>query len=196
MPCLSFRNVPEGVEWKPEACDRLYLEVAVFADTTVEHVEVHVEDTRYKVLRPNGILDPNHGVHVVVEWFAGRTQEAKDLIASAIDYFLEAHGLDREDDITFRDYPAGSFYLNGERVAGGPLQRDEMVEKLIVELGMDGSSASLLRYMVRTWHEGHTNEPAWFELVEKIRCSYSGVWYAFYGYCAGYCAGWWGAYGS
>lgn len=118
MPCLFFRNVPAKVKFDPDACEELYRSVAVAARVSINDVEVHIEDTQYKLLGQNGKLYP-HGVHVFVEWF-GRPQETKDQVAEAIDQFLAHHDLWRgSSNITFRDYHSGAFYEEGLCIPGG-----------------------------------------------------------------------------
>jgi len=116
MPCLFFRNVPPRMEWDYDACGKLYFEISNAARCAISRVEVHIENTQYQLLRINGKLVSSHGVHVFVEWFAGRTDNAKEQIAVAIQQFLDQHNLGSGSDITFRDSPAGTFYFEGERV--------------------------------------------------------------------------------
>lgn len=116
MPCLFIRNVPSRMEWDSDACGKLYFEIAKAARCSISGVEVHIENTQYQLLRMNGKLDSSHGVHVFVEWFAGRTDAAKEQIAVAIQQFLDHHNLGSGLDITFRDSPAGTFYFEGKRV--------------------------------------------------------------------------------
>jgi len=119
MPGLYFRNVPSQVKFHHAACYELYGSVAAASGVTMGEVEVHIEDTQYRLIGPDG-RDYPHGVHVFVEWHEGRSDEAKKQIAKAIHGFLDNHDLRRGSNITFRDLKAGSFYFEGKRVPGGP----------------------------------------------------------------------------
>lgn len=119
MPCLFLHNVPKKVAFDPEVCDALYLRIAEAAGVTPDAVEVHIVDTTFRLLGRDGNLN-EHGVHGWMEWHAGRTLEAKQAIGTAIHEFLVHHDIGKGSDITFVDYPGGTFFYEGKLVHGGP----------------------------------------------------------------------------
>jgi phenylpyruvate tautomerase PptA (4-oxalocrotonate tautomerase family) len=67
---------------------------------------------------PDGTYAETHGVHVYVDWFEGRSEAAKALMANIIEQFLLCNFSDprQSSDVTFHDLPPGSFYRNGKKV--------------------------------------------------------------------------------
>lgn len=113
MPCLFMRNVPEGTHFNSVAVEALYREIEGVIDGKVE---VHIENTQYKILTPVNTLIPAE-VHVFVEWYT-RPFRTKKYVATIISDFFKAHNMDC--DITFRDSPPGTFFVNGELVGQPP----------------------------------------------------------------------------
>ncbi len=112
-----MRNVPPETTFAPAATRNLFEDVSDLAGVKVEQLEIHIENTQYKLLRPDGTLTDQHGVHVFVEWHEGRSVDVKKAIGEAIHTFLRFHGLGEGTDITFRDSPLGeSFVYNGKLV--------------------------------------------------------------------------------
>ncbi len=127
MPCLFMRNIPARVSFDPLATRVLYERIAKATNVPLDLVEVHVENTKYSLLRADGTFSPTHGVHVFIEWFGGKGEQAKEEVAKAVQAFLVFHDIGEGSDTTFRDSPAGSFYYEGVRVAGGFLLKDSEV---------------------------------------------------------------------
>lgn len=166
MLCVFLENLPQARGWDPEACDRLHRELAEAAGCAPDAVEVYASNITYGLLGRDG-REYLHGVHVNVVGDGGA--EAK--IAAAIHLFLAFHGMSAGTDIIFHR---------------GPSRIDGNLEAEIAQLGMDEVSADLLRYLVRTWREGHASGAAWAQLADVIQHSHSGVWFAFCGYRAGW----------
>lgn len=117
MPCLFMENIGPDVQFDPEFVRVLFVNIADAAGCSPQEVELHVRPGLYRAYRFDGALDTNQGVHVFVEWHAGRLFVVKDVIARWIQAFLEAHQLGERSDITFRDYPHGqTFFFEGNVV--------------------------------------------------------------------------------
>jgi hypothetical protein len=119
MPCLFFKGWPPGTYFNREATRALYDEVAVAVGFDISRVEVHVDDREWTILKPDGMTHQAQDVHVIVMW-TERPLVVKELVATAIHKFCEAHRL--ESDITFCDFPLGSFFVNGDLF--GPRPQD------------------------------------------------------------------------
>lgn len=119
MPCLFLEDFPQHISIDPEAALALYIEVAAAVELSIDKVEVHLGDKKYQILKPNGAKNPAPDVHVFVEW-TGHPYAVKELVVVAIDKFLSYHGL--HSDITFRDSPEGTFFVDGVLV--GPVPED------------------------------------------------------------------------
>lgn len=117
MPCLFLRGVPEGTQFIPDECARLYNSIASAAHCLLEDLQVHIENTQYQMLQPDGSTVPAKDVHIVVEW-TGRPFEVKEKIADAIDKFFKAHNM--QTDLTFRDSGPGTFFVNGKLIGKKP----------------------------------------------------------------------------
>lgn len=118
MPCLFFEDFPKDIWIDPGDAFALYTEVAEAVELSIDKVEVHLGDKQYQILKPNGAKDPAPDVHVFVEW-TERPYAVKELVVIAIEKFLSYYGL--HSDITFRDSPEGTFFVDGILV--GPVPR-------------------------------------------------------------------------
>ncbi len=120
MTCLFLYGVPKKVRkhLKLEALKQLYTAVSTAADIPVSAVQVHFAPFGFTLVQPDGIsVKPvRHGVHTFIEWSAGRTLQQKEQIAAAIQAFLDSHEVGQGSDITFRDSPRESFFLEGKLV--------------------------------------------------------------------------------
>lgn len=117
MPCLFFEDFPKNICIDPGDALALYTEVAEAVELSIDKVEVHLGDKQYQILRTNGTIDPAPDVHVFVEW-TERPYAVKELVVIAIDNFLSCYGL--HSDITFRDSPEGTFFVDGVLVGPVP----------------------------------------------------------------------------
>lgn len=122
MPCLFLRNVPPGTDFDPKLVEQFHRDLAEADGGEFGSFEIHIETVQYDLLMPNGSRRKAPDVHVFVEFHA-RSLAVKRDIAILIDRFLKAHGIGQGSDITFRDSPAETFFLNGRLVEGGPLRR-------------------------------------------------------------------------
>jgi hypothetical protein len=119
MPCLFFANVPPGTKFREDLVRDFHLDLAVADNAELGGFEIHIENVQYDLLRVDGSRTKAPNVHVFVEYFA-RSLPVKRKIAALIHRFLVDHGIGKDSDITFRDSPAGTFFLNGRLVEGGP----------------------------------------------------------------------------
>jgi len=122
MPCLFLRNVPANITFQPMLVQQFHRDLADADGGEFGSFEIHIEYGRYDLLMPDGSLQRAPNVHVFVEGHA-RPLEVKREIAILTDQFLKAHGIGEGTDITFRDSPAETFFLNGRLFKGGPLRR-------------------------------------------------------------------------
>lgn len=119
MPCLFLYNVPEDIKFDPSWIKALHQSLADVIGGNVGDVEIHLVPGKITLLMPDGSVQPAPNVHVFVDWHAGRSEHVKEVMAGIIHWFLDVHGIGNDSDITFRDSPPGTFYMNGQRVEGG-----------------------------------------------------------------------------
>lgn len=117
MPCLFVRNAPPVTAYNSVEVGKLYEGIAQAVGCAIEDIEVHLENTQYNILKPNAEIVPAKDIHIFVEW-TGRPFKEKRLVATAINEFFKAHGLD--SDTTFRDSGPGTFFVNGKLIGPEP----------------------------------------------------------------------------
>lgn len=125
MPCLFFADFPASQKIDSNAAFDLHVEVAEAVGLSVEKVSVHLGHEQFMIMDFTGTKRPASDVHVFVEW-AARPFAVKKLVAAAIHKFLAAHDL--HSDITFRDSPKGTFFLDGVLIGPEPVGIE--IEKL------------------------------------------------------------------
>lgn len=127
MPCIFFSNLPDVYSVKktggrpnfiPSEVIKLLAEVAELTGVEVEKINLFTTYTKYNRLDTDGFNHLHSNVHVVVEWHNGRDILVKQAIADALLVFFKAHSLYKGLDITFRDSPSGTFFVekNGQAV--------------------------------------------------------------------------------
>ena len=126
MPCLFLEDFPCYLKIDPEAAHTLYVEVAAAVGLPIDKVDVHLGNKQYQILQPNGTKVPAPDVHVFIEW-TERSYNVKLLIVAAIHKFLSYHGL--HSDITFRDSPKGTFFVDGVLIGSPPLEIEPLYPK-------------------------------------------------------------------
>lgn len=117
MPCLFLKGWPTTKPIDGNALGRLYEAVAKAVKLDVEDVEIHLDSVPWMILQSNGIQRPAPDVHIIIEW-TERSFAVKQQIAKAIHEFCSFHGLG--SDITFRDSPKGTFFVNGVLIGPEP----------------------------------------------------------------------------
>lgn len=123
MPCIFLRNVPKDFKFSPSLVRSFHRALAEIDSAEIGSFEIHVENTHYSLLMPDGLTRQAANVHVFVEGHE-RPLEVKRKIAQQIHFFLVVHNIGNDSDITFRDSPSETFFLNGVIVQGGrPRQR-------------------------------------------------------------------------
>lgn len=116
MPCFFFNNLPIRVfdhtwfTFQAEEVVKLRDRISRAVGCPAEEVELHMAKSEYKILNNEGRL-VEHSVHIEVDWHSGRTPEIKMTISKALFDFMKIHGLENDLDITFRDSPPDSFYV-------------------------------------------------------------------------------------
>jgi len=75
-----------------------------------EQIEFHLVKSEYRLLTDEAQL-VDHGVHIEIDWHAGRSSRTKMTISQAIFEFMKFYGFEEGLDITFRDSPAESFFI-------------------------------------------------------------------------------------
>lgn len=122
MPCI-FLELPHKVVFNPNLLRQLHFLLASADGSAIGSFELHSEVKPYTLLLPDGTETQSTNVHCVVEGHS-RSLTVKNAIAIAIDLFLNAHGIGKGSDITFRDSMAETFWFEGEMLVGGP-QRNQ-----------------------------------------------------------------------
>ncbi len=116
MPCLFIHNLPTLVfdersfSFDSDKVVILRSKIADAVSCSPEDIQIHLVNSQYKLLLDNGKLD-DHTVHVEVDWHAGRDNTVKKAISDAIFEFLKFYGLEEGLDITFRDSPRETFFV-------------------------------------------------------------------------------------
>lgn len=130
MPCIFLNNLSDSFLDELETprlfitgispSAKLYKKISDAAGCEISKVEIHLSTERYKLLSPHGKTRPCLNIHGTVEWFASENRDvkAKQAIADAIQQFLNSHLAGEGFDLTFRDSPAETFFVekNGKSV--------------------------------------------------------------------------------
>jgi len=104
----------KGPRFTEDSTRTLFGELAKVIDILISHVEVHLEETRYRQLNPDGKESCHIGVHATFELYSGIVdREMRGLLVLALEKFLCANGLGNCSDVTFAEYPEGAFWYQG-----------------------------------------------------------------------------------
>jgi hypothetical protein len=113
MPCFFVRNLPLGTDLKPQLVEELYTKLTAAIGCAASDIEIHLENTQYMLLHPNGSQTEALDVHIFVEWTA-RDFATKEAVAHALHEFFLWHGF--HTDITFRDAGPETFFVKGKLI--------------------------------------------------------------------------------
>lgn len=114
---IFLKGVPFEHSFLDSDVTMLHQEIANVVGLDPGHVEVYVEDTRYKILTYAGATKAAGTIRVVVEWFGG-SLNVKQLVARAIRKFLRFYEL--YSDVTFENHEPGDCFIDGEVVGSPP----------------------------------------------------------------------------
>jgi hypothetical protein len=118
MQLIYFLNVPFGHKFDRSSVKVLHEGLSTVVGITGGPIQLHVLNTGYTSLLPDGDEVIGDEVHVFVYGFEIRVQE-KEFIAHAIQTFLMDHGYGQESRIFFFGRFADDIYQQGAHVSGG-----------------------------------------------------------------------------
>ena len=121
MPSV-FLNIPTNLStvFNSKQIASLRERIANAANVSADKVKIFVQKTDQAELLDNGRLKQSGCVEGYVVWFGGEERNllAKQIVANALQHFLNIHSTGKGFNLTFFDMPGGSFFheKNGKSV--------------------------------------------------------------------------------